>query len=72
VEGPEQGLEAGQQSPAVALDLGLGKLAEVFDVPDQVGQAELDPHGTLARVFAVGTVVVAAQNPLEVLAQDPP
>jgi hypothetical protein len=71
VECAEQGLEASQQSLSVSLDLGIGKLAQIFDVPDQVGQAELDQHGALSGVFAVGGVIVTSQNLFEVFAQDP-
>ena len=35
-----------------------------------MGQTELHQHRALAGVFAVGGVIVTAQNPLEVFAQD--
>ena len=70
VERPEQGFEAFEQALAVALDLGIRELAQILDVPNQVRQTELNQHGALASVFAVGGIVVTAQNPLEILAQD--
>ena len=70
VERPEQGFQTFEQSLAIALDGGLRKLAEIFDVPDQVGQTELNEPRALAGVFAVGGVVVTAENSLEVGAQD--
>ena len=68
VEGVEKLFEPGQQGLTVTLDGRVGEFAEVFDLADQVSQAELDQHATLASVFAIGPPKVSAQATLEVLA----
>ena len=68
VEGVEKLFEPSQQCLAVTLDGRVRKFAEVFDLADQVSQAELDEHATLAGVFAIGTQKVCPQTAIEVLA----
>jgi len=69
---PKQALEPLEQPAPIALHVSIGKLAEKFDVANQVGHAELHQHAALAGIFAVGPIIIAAQNPLEVLPQDAP
>jgi tRNA(fMet)-specific endonuclease VapC len=67
VEGAEKLFEPGQQGLTVTLDGRVGEFAEVFDLADQVSQAELDEHAALAGVFAIGPPKVSPQAALEVL-----
>jgi len=63
VAGVEKLFEPGQQGLTVTRDGRVGEFAEVFDFADQVSQAELDPHATLAGVFAIGPQKSAPRLP---------
>ena len=69
MEGAEKAFDLLQQVLAVTLDGRLWKFAKVFDLADQMGQAELDQDATLAGVFAIGAPKVGSQDALEILAQ---
>jgi hypothetical protein len=68
VEGVEELFEPGQQGLTVTLDGRIRKFAEIFDLADQVSQAELDEHATLAGVFTIGAPKISPQSALKVLA----
>jgi len=70
MEGVEKPLELGQEGLAVTLDGRLGKIAQVFDLADQMGQAELNQDAAGASVFAIGASEIGAQAASVVLAQD--
>src|ERR1035438_9670694 len=70
MEGGEKPFELNQEGLAVTLDGRLGKVAQVFDLADQMGQTELDQDAALAGVFAIGAPEIGAQAAGVVLAQD--
>src|ERR1035437_2028746 len=70
VEGAEKLFEPRQQGLAVTLDGRFGEFAKVFDLADQVRQAELDEHATLAGGFSIGGPKVSRQAALEFLSKN--
>ena len=57
------------QTLAVSLNLAFGERQQVLHVADQVDHGELHQHIAVPHVLAVGAEVVAAQHPVELLAQ---
>ena len=66
----EQALQRGPQVlPITAVPL-IGQRRQELHIADQVSQTKLQTHATLPHVAAIGREIVAAQNALELLAQD--